>query len=125
MRQNYCWLGSHCPKRCNKPLIHSKSFFVKPELQTGSLMCSDIVKTSGGNRCELSREQTRFMNLASDSIHHCEDQHYETALPLRNHNLNLPYSKSMAKPVNEVETAKNLILGYSQQIAFSQEMELL
>jgi len=118
----------NCPKRCNKALIHSKSFFAKPKLQTGSLICSlcmDMVKTLVGNHFEISREQTRFMDLVSDSIHHCKNQHFKIALPLHNRNLNVPYSKSMAEPVNEVETAKNLILRYSQQLAFYQEMESL
>ena len=68
----------NCPKRFNSTLGKTKCFFVKPEYQTGPLLCSlcaDVENTMRGVSSVRSREQARFIDLVSTSIRHCEDTH--------------------------------------------------
>ena len=59
-------------------------------------LCSDLID-SVHDKNSLSRDQNRFIHLVSDSIWHCDNSHYEIALPLRNRQLQLPYNRSPAE----------------------------
>ena len=90
----------NCPKRFDSTLGKTKCFFVKPEYQTGPLLCSlcaDVESTMRGVSSVCSREQARFIDLVSTSIRHCEDTHYEIALPLRSREICLPSNRSQAE----------------------------
>ena len=90
----------NCPKHFDSTLGKTKCFFVKPEYQTGPLLCSlcaDVESTMRGVSSVRSREQARFIDLVSTSIRHCEDTHYEIALPLRSREICLPSNRSQAE----------------------------
>ena len=57
-------------------------------------LCSDLID-SVHDKNSVSRDQARFIDLVSDSIRHCDNSHYEIALPLRN--IQLPYNRSAAE----------------------------
>ena len=63
-------------------------------------LCSDLID-SVHDKNSLSRDQARFIDLVSDSIRHCDNSHYEIALPLRNRQLQLPYNRSAAEGKDE------------------------
>ena len=45
----------------------------------------------------LSRDQQRFMEMVTATIHHREDKHYDIVLPFRSADLNLPANLASAE----------------------------
>ena len=59
-------------------------------------LCTDVVDFVNNTNLP-SREQHRFMEMIKTSVRNLENNHYKITLPLRNGNLRLPVTKSLAE----------------------------
>ena len=74
--------------------VPSSCFFVKlTEARPMCVACADLIDSSRCDDVGLSRDDLRFMNIVKDSVRHCEDSHYQIALPLKNPTLVMPQNR--------------------------------
>ena len=93
----------NCPSKTGSLPRYCKNFLIKTNNRLSHPMCtlcSDLID-SVYDKNSLSRDQARFIDLVSDSIRHCDNSHYEIALPLRNRQLQLPYNRLAAERKDE------------------------
>ena len=50
----------------------------------------DFIEQKNAQRHGLSKEDRKFLQIAEDGFHHCEDGHYELPLPLKNEGIEPP-----------------------------------
>ena len=50
----------------------------------------DFIEHKNTQRHGLSKEDRKFLQIAEEGIHQCEDGHYELPLPLKNEDIELP-----------------------------------
>ena len=53
----------------------------------------DFMEHKNKSQYGLSKEDRKFLDIAEQGIHQCEDGHYELPLPLKNENLELPNNR--------------------------------
>ena len=87
----------NCPKYNSTKV--SRSFLTNTKSKIKHPMCSlcSDVMDSVLNTNSCSVEQNRFLDMASTSILHGEDQYYEISLPLRDDGLRLPNNNKMVE----------------------------